>query len=215
MTLTERGDFIMTDKEREYYTRHIRERLTDWRFQHSVNVSKEAARLAEKYGCDVNKAELAGLLHDVMKDVSKKEQLEFIEKYDIKLSKYEEYAPKLWHAITGAVYVKKVLEIKDKDIFNAIRYHTTGRAGMSLLEKIIYVADCTSEERDYPRVDEVRSAADADLDAAVEEAAAFTLQERLEDRTPLHPDTVGLYNEVMLAKLEKLEKVAKNSAKKK
>lgn len=190
----------MNDKERDYYTQHIRGRLTDWRFQHSVNVSREAVRLAELYGCDADKAELAGLLHDVMKDVSKKEQLEFIEKYGIKLNKYEEHAPKLWHAITGAVYVKKVLEIKDKDIFNAIRYHTTGRAGMSLLEKIIYVADCTSEERDYPRVDEVRRAADANLDAAVEEAAAFTLQERLQDRTPLHPDTVALYNEVMLAK---------------
>lgn len=208
----------MTDKEREYYTAHIQARLTEWRFRHSVNVSKEAVRLAEKYGCDVHKAELAGLLHDVMKDVSKKEQLEFIEKYDIKLSKYEENAPKLWHAITGAVYVRKVLDIKDKDICNAIRYHTTGRAGMSLLEKIIYVADCTSEERDYEGVDDVRSAADSSLDDAVEIAAAFTLQERLNDHTPLHPDTVGAYNDVMLAKQERLqksEKKAANPAKKK
>lgn len=202
----------MTDKEREYYTEHIRERLTDWRFRHSVNVSKEALRLAEKYGCDLHKAELAGLLHDVMKDTGKKEQLEFMEKYDIRLSRYEEHAPKLWHAITGAVYVKKVLAVKDKDVLNAIRYHTTGRAGMSLLEKIIYVADCTSEERDYEGVDEVRKLADESLDDAVEIAAAFTLEERLNDRTPMHPDTVGAYNEIVLARLEKK---TKNPAKKK
>ena len=71
----------MTDKEREFYTQHIRERLSDYRFRHSVNVSKESVRLAERYGGDVEKAELAGLLHDVMKDAGKKEQLDIIEKY--------------------------------------------------------------------------------------------------------------------------------------
>lgn len=190
----------MTDKEREYYTQHIRERLTEWRFKHSVNVSKEAVRLAVKYGGDVDRAELAGLLHDVMKDTGKKEQLEFMEKYGIQLSEYEDNAPKLWHAVTGSVYVKKVLNIRDKDVINAIRYHTTGRAGMSLLEKIIYVADCTSEERDYDGVGEIRMAADSSLDDAVEIASAYSLGERLNDHTPMHPDTVAVYNEMIMKK---------------
>ena len=201
----------MTDMEREYYTQHIRVRLTEWRFSHSVNVSREAVRLAEKYGGDVHKAELAGLLHDVMKDVGKKGQLEFMEQYGIKLSRYEENAPKLWHAITGAVYVKKILDIKDKDIINAIRYHTTGREGMSLLEKIIYVADCTSEERDYEGVDEVRMAAEMSLEDAVEVAAAASLQDRIDDRTPMHPDTVGAYNEIIFQKQAKRRKEEKSS----
>ena len=76
----------MTDRERDFYTQHIRERLGDYRFKHSVNVSKEAVRLAKLYGCDEEKAELAGLLHDVMKDAGKKEQLDIIEKYGVKLN---------------------------------------------------------------------------------------------------------------------------------
>ena len=83
----------MTEEQREYYTQHIRERLSDYRFRHSVNVSKEAVRLARKYGCDEGKAELAGLLHDVMKDAGKKEQLAIIEKYGVVLNEVELQAP--------------------------------------------------------------------------------------------------------------------------
>ena len=156
----------MTDEERKYYTRQVRERLTDWRFRHSVNVAREAVRLAARYGGDPDQAELAGLLHDVTKDMSKKEQLDLMGRWGLTFSVYEEHAPKLWHAVTGAIYVQRVLRVDDEDIRNAIRYHTTGRAGMSLLEKIIYVADCTSEERDYKGVDKIRKAADSSLEAA-------------------------------------------------
>ncbi len=190
----------MTDKERAFYTQQIRERLTDWRFRHSVNVSKEAVRLAKKYGGDLHQAELAGLLHDVTKDISNKEQLDMMAKWGLSFGIYEEHAPKLWHAVTGSVYVERVLCIDDQDVMNAIRYHTTGRAGMSLLEKIIYVADCTSEERDYKGVDKIRKAADVSLEAAMEAALAASLQDRLDDHTPMHPDTVGAYNEIILAK---------------
>ncbi len=189
----------MTDKEREFYTQHIRERLSDYRFRHSVNVSKEAVRLAVKYGGDVGRAELAGLLHDVMKDASKKEQLELMEKYGVRLNEVERNAPKLWHAIAGAVYVQKVLRIRDKDIINAVRYHTTARAGMSLLEKIIYIADYTSEERDYKGVEKMRKACNDSLETAMEEALAFGIEARAEDHTAIHPDTFEAYNEIMLS----------------
>ena len=193
----------MNDKEREFYTQHIRERLSDYRFKHSVNVSKEAVRLAIKYGGDVEKAELAGLLHDVMKDAGKKEQLALIEKYGVRLNEVEQNAPKLWHAIAGAVYVRKVLKIRDKDIVNAVRYHTTARAGMSLLEKIVYIADYTSEERDYKGVEKMRKAANVSLEYAMEEALAFGIEARAEDHTAIHPDTFEAYNEIMLAKKNK------------
>ncbi len=193
----------MNDKDREFYTQHIRERLSDYRFKHSVNVSKEAVRLAIKYGGDVEKAELAGLLHDVMKDAGKKEQLALIEKYGVRLNEVEQNAPKLWHAIAGAVYVRKVLKIRDKDIVNAVRYHTTARAGMSLLEKIVYIADYTSEERDYKGVEKMRKAANVSLEYAMEEALAFGIEARAEDHTAIHPDTFEAYNEIMLAKKNK------------
>jgi putative HD superfamily hydrolase of NAD metabolism len=190
----------LTDKEREFYTRHIRELLSDYRFIHSVNVSKEAVRLAEKYGGDVARAELAGLLHDVMKDTGKKEQLALIEKYGVKLNEVERNAPKLWHAIAGAVYVRKILGINDDDIVNAIRYHTTARAGMSLLEKIIYIADYTSEERDYKGVEKMRKASNVSLENAMEEALAYGIEIRAEEHSAIHPDTFDAYNEIMLAK---------------
>ena len=193
----------MTEEQREYYTQHIRERLSDYRFRHSVNVSKEAVRLARKYGCDEGKAELAGLLHDVMKDAGKNEQLAIIEKYGVVLNEVELQAPKLWHAIAGAVYVKKVLKIRDKDIVKAVRYHTTARAGMTLLEKIIYIADYTSEERDYKGVEKMRKACNVSLENAMEEALAFGIEVRAEEHTAIHPDTFAAYNEVVLAKSDK------------
>ncbi|MBQ1398542.1 MAG: bis(5'-nucleosyl)-tetraphosphatase (symmetrical) YqeK [Clostridia bacterium] len=192
----------MTDREREFYTQHIRERLGDYRFKHSVNVSREAIRLARRYGGDEEKAELAGLLHDVMKDAGKKEQLAIIEKYGVKLNEVELQAPKLWHAIAGAVYVKKVLRIRDKDIVNAVRYHTTARARMTLLEKIVYIADYTSEERDYKGVEKMRKASNVSLEYAMEEALAFGIEARAEEHTAIHPDTFAAYNEIMLEKKE-------------
>ena len=197
------GQTTLTDKEREFYTQHIRERLSDYRFRHSVNVSREAVRLAEKYGGDVAKAELAGLLHDVMKDAGKKEQLALLEKYDVTLSDVELQAPKLWHAIAGAVYVRRVLKIRDDDVVNAVRYHTTARAGMSLLEKIIYIADYTSEERDYKGVEKMRKASNVSLEHAMEEALAFGIEVRAEEHTAIHPDTFEAYNEIMLARKKK------------
>lgn len=197
----------MTDQERAFYTQHIREMLGEYRFRHSVNVSKEAVRLAEKYGEDPGRAELAGLLHDVMKDTGKKEQLALIEKYGVRLNEVEQQAPKLWHAIAGAVYVKKVLKIRDKDIVNAVRYHTTARAGMTLLEKIIYIADYTSEERDYKGVEKMRKASNVSLENAMEEALAFSIEVRVDEHTAIHPDTFAAYNEVMLAKKAKKETV--------
>lgn len=190
----------MTEQERAYYTEHIKNRLTEWRFKHSVNVSAEAVRLANKYGGDADKAEFAGLLHDVMKDTGKKEQLEFMKKYGVVLNDVEKNAPKLWHAITGAVYLERVLGVTDCDIINAVRYHTTARAGMSLLEKIIYIADYTSAERDYEGVDKMREACNISLETAMEEALSFSIQERLESRTAIEPNTFAAYNELVLRK---------------
>ena len=201
-TITE-GQTALSDKDREFYTQHIRDRLSDYRFRHSVNVSREAVRLAKLYGGDVARAELAGLLHDVMKDTEKKEQLALIEKYGVDLNDVERQAPKLWHAIAGAVYVRRVLKIRDDDVVNAVRYHTTARAGMSLLEKIVFIADYTSEERDYKGVEKMRKASNVSLEYAMEEALAFGILTRADEHTAIHPDTFEAYNEIILAKKKK------------
>lgn len=138
------------------YKKIIKARMGDYRYTHSVNVSKEARKLAKLYGADEEKAAIAGILHDITKETPKDEQLQIILDGGIILDSIQMNAPKLWHSISGSVYVQKELGIEDEDILNAIKYHTTGRAGMTLLEKIIFIADFTSEERDYKGVSTMR-----------------------------------------------------------
>ena len=102
--------------------------------------------------------------------------------------------------MAGSCYVKNALDFEDEDIINAIRYHTTARAGMSLLEKIIYLADYTSEERDYNGVERMRAAVDISLEAAMEEALSFSLCDLAQRARVIHPDTLGAFNEIILEK---------------
>ena len=183
----------MTYKE---YEEIIEKRMKAGRFKHSKNVAKEAVRLAKKYGADVQKAETAGTLHDATKETPDSEQLELIERAGIVLTPLERSTRKLWHAISGAAFVQVELGITDEDIINSIRYHTTGRAGMSLLEKVIFIADFTSAERDYDGVDKMRKLADKDLDEAVLEGMSFTIADLAQRKLTIAPDTFMGYNDV-------------------
>lgn len=177
----------------------VRERLSDYRFDHSLNVAEASVRLAEKYGGDSEKAYIAGLMHDVLKEQSREEALKFFEENRLALSPLELSAPKLWHAITGAEYLKKSYGFDD-DIITAVRYHTTGREGMSLLEKILFTADFISADRDYKGVEDMRERAEISLELAMEEGLRFTVFELSEKCLPIHPDTLACYNQVLLSK---------------
>lgn len=176
----------------------IRTRMGDKRYNHSLNVAESAVMLAEKYGADKKKAYLAGLLHDICKETPENEQLKIMTDFGIIISNVEKSAFKLWHAMSGAAYVKNVLKIDDQDIINAIRYHTTARAGMSLLEKVIYLADFISADRSYDGVDELRSAADQSMDKAMDIALTFSIVELIGQGKAIHPDTVFAYNELAM-----------------
>lgn len=182
------------------YKKLIKSRMGEKRYIHSVNVAKEAVRLAKKYGADAEKAEIAGILHDITKETPPEEQLQIMLSSDIILSELERTTPKLWHSISGSVYVNKELGITDEDILNAIHYHTTGRPGMSLLEKVIFVADFTGAERDYDGVDEMRKAADISLDAAILNGVAFSISDLAKRKMAIHPDTFNLYQEMLTNK---------------
>lgn len=185
------------------YETLIGTRMKSARFKHSKNVAKEAVRLAKKYGADVQKAELAGILHDATKETPEQEQMELIERAGIQLTELERCSHKLWHAISGSAFVQVELGITDQDIINSIRYHTTGRAGMSLLEKVIFIADFTSAERDYDGVDRMRKAADKSLEDAMLEGISFTIADLAQRRQTIAPDTFAAYNEVAAMKLSK------------
>lgn len=138
------------------YKKIIKPMMSENRYNHCVNVSKEAVKLARRYGGDEEKAAIAGILHDITKEMPKEEQLQIIIDSGIILDDIQKNAPKLWHGISGSVYIKNHLGIDDEDILNSVCYHTTGRAGMSTLEKIIFIADFTSEERTYNGVATMR-----------------------------------------------------------
>ena len=184
-----------TDKYLQYL-----DSLSDYRRVHSLNVSAEAVRFAEKYGGDVEKARLAGLLHDVTKETDFDRQLQIIENGGIILTELEKRSPKLWHAISGACFVRDVIGVDDPDLFNAIRYHTTARAGMSQLEKIIFLADFTSAERDYPDIDVIREHAEHSLEDGMLYGIKFTISRLVGRENLVSPDALAAYNEILLTK---------------
>ena len=145
----------------------LKSRMNEHRFEHSLNVAKRAVVLAEKNGADVEKAEFAGLIHDICKGISSEEQLLLIKNEGIELDEETMASPALWHSLAGAIYSEHELGVTDADVLNAVRYHTSGRGGMSILEKVIYMADLTSAERNYPDAEYTRNLTDFSLDEGI------------------------------------------------
>lgn len=176
----------------------LQKRLNEKRYYHSLCVADEAKRLAEKYGGDSEKSYLAGLLHDITKNAPDEEHLQIFKEFGIILSDVEQNAKKLWHAMSGALYVKNILEINDPEIIDAIRYHTTAKADMSLLAEILYLADFTSKDRDYEDVDVIREYVDESLEKAFVYALEYSITDLVNQGRAIHPDTVQAYNQAVL-----------------
>lgn len=183
--------------------RLLRKRLNHSRYIHCLGVAKSARELAEIYGENPEKAYFAGLVHDITKNTSYAEQLQIIKKADIILSSCEQLNYKLWHAISGAAYLKNELKITDEEVLSAVRWHTTGRSAMTKFEKIIYVADLISPERSYPDVEEVRKTA---LEDSLEEAMLLILKFSICNITGnnmvVDLNTVECYNDLIAQKLK-------------
>ncbi len=183
----------------EQYIEIIRQRLSDYRFHHSLCVAEEAKRLAQKYGADPDKAYTAGILHDIMKDTAKDAQKQILADYGVTLDEVEQEAPMLWHARSGEVFLRHILGVTDEDILSAVRYHTTGRAGMSLLEQVVFTADFTSADRNYPDVDVMRALADKSLTEAIRYGVEYTIGDLQKQNRAVHPDTLAVYHEIVLS----------------
>lgn len=189
----------LNENVKQTYIEILKPMLSEKRFEHSLNVAEEAVKLARKFGADEDKAETAGLLHDILKDTPEDKQLKIISDFGIMMTDVELSAKRFWHAVSGAVYIRTVLHIEDTEIFDAIRYHTTGRKNMSLLEKVIFIADFISKDRVYPGVEEMRKAAYESLDKAIMEGLAFTISDLANRRDPIVPETIDAYNDAVLA----------------
>lgn len=168
----------------------LKSMLTEDRYNHSLGVMNTAVKLAEKYGADREKAEIAGLLHDCAKNMSLSESLETAEKYSVPLSDMEKTSSALIHAPLGAFIAKNRFGIEDKDILSAIAAHTVAKENMSTLDKIIYLADMIEPNRNFPNVDEYRRLAFEDLDKAFLYALDRTIIFNVEKGVKLHPNTV-------------------------
>ncbi len=180
------------------YTDILKEKLDEHRYYHSLCVADEAKRLAEKYGGNTEKCYLAGLLHDITKNSNETEHLKIFEDFGIMLSVIENNAQKLWHAMSGSVYLKNILNIEDEEILDAVRYHTTAKANMSLTAKILYLADFTSRDRNYPDVNIIRDLVDKSLDEAFIYALKYSIIDLTERAKAIHPDTIAAFNQAVL-----------------
>ena len=181
----------------EQYKEILQKRLSEKRYIHSLNVADSSKELALIYGCDPEKAYTVGLIHDCCKDEPAGLQLSYMLENKVELSEYELDVPKLYHAISGSVFAKNEFGIEDVDMLNAIRYHTTGRKGMSLLEKVVFIADFISAEREYDGVDIMREKAKRSLDEAIVEGLGFTIKDLITRNMIVHPDTVLAFNDAM------------------
>ncbi len=173
-----------------------RNRLSVKRFTHCQMVAKAAKGLAKIYHEDEKKAEIAGILHDIVKEKDKKSLLRIIQDEGKVLSPVEKSSPKIWHAIAGAIYCKKWLGIESQEILNAILYHTTARENMTKFEKIIYIADCISDDRKYGEVDFERKLAKSDLDMALLFHLKLSIKQLCEKNCSIHPATIDCYNQL-------------------
>lgn len=178
----------------------IRTRLSTDRFAHSLNVANSAKELAEQYGADAQKAYTAGLLHDIMKNASPEEQLSVLSEAGIEISPVEYANKKLWHAISGAAFVNTVMGIDDREILRAVRFHTTGRAGMSTLEKAVYLGDYISAERNYNGVEDMRRLCAVSMEDAILYALSYGIPDLVGRGVVIHPDSIDLYNETVIKK---------------
>lgn len=170
--------------------KQIKKCLDKDRYRHTMGVAHTAACLAMRYGEDIEKAFIAGLLHDCAKCIGNEEKYEMCEKYGIELTEAEKNIPSLVHAKLGAYLAEKKYGIEDEDIINSVRTHTTGEPGMSLLQKIIFTADYIEPGRcEAPDLGDVRKLAFTDIDMAICRILGDTLDYLKEKGGKVDPKT--------------------------
>lgn len=172
----------------------LRKYLDRDRFEHSEGVMYTAAALAMRYGEDLEKAQIAGILHDCAKCMPDNKKLKICEKNHIEITEAEKMSPFLLHAKVGAYIAKAKYDIEDTEILDAIACHTTGKPAMTLLEKIIYISDYIEPMRNKAsNLDEVRKMAFVDLDEALFKILSDTLVYLEKSSKKMDPMTMQTY----------------------
>ncbi|WP_026884862.1 bis(5'-nucleosyl)-tetraphosphatase (symmetrical) YqeK [Clostridium akagii] len=178
----------------EQMRNYLKENLSQGRYNHSLGVEDAAEKLAKQYGANIKKAKIAGLIHDCAKEIDKKEILDICRKNGVDIDYVLEANPSLLHGAAGAIMAQKVMGVEDEDILSAIKNHTIGKSDMSLLEKVIYLADYIETSRKFPGIEELRNAAFRSLDEALILSFDKTIEVVISRGNLIHKDTVEARN---------------------
>ena len=167
----------------------VKPRLSQKRWTHTKNVKKMAVQLARRWGADPEKAAVAAYLHDSAKELPRDELLQIFADNAIIADNAARRPAPIWHGIAAAILCQTQWGVTDPDVLSAIRCHTTGKPGMSKLDKILYLADMTSAERDYPGVEPLRKLEFEDLDKAICAALEQSIQFVKDSGKPVDPES--------------------------
>lgn len=188
---------LLTEPKAAEIEKYLKSKLTPERYAHVLSVRELALDLAEKYGADVRKVNLAALLHDCAKWMRTSEQYKAAASYEIELDEIERYNPSLLHALIGVEFAVSHFNVDNPEILNAIRIHTTGSGKMTLIDKILYVADFAEPERNHAEAHTVRELAYQDLNKAVFEVSRYKIEHLLAKGVLIHPHTIDAYNSAL------------------
>lgn len=178
--------------DRSTMLQRVKKRVPENRFNHILGVMKTAMALAQTFNVSEEKAQIAAILHDVAKFSDRDWMKSIIEKQQMDPLLLE-YHSELWHAPVGAYVASYEFGVNDEDILNAIRYHTTGRPGMSDLEKVIYIADLVEPNRKFSGVEELRQLKDQGLNVMMEASVKHTIDFLESKNQPVYPDSLKCY----------------------
>ena len=173
----------------------LRNALSEKRYLHSIGTMKSAQELAKYYGLNAEKAGLAGLLHDIAKEMPDQEKIQYVKEHNIEMDRFEEKNIGLLHAKIAANIAKEKYHF-DKDIQQAIEYHTTGNPNMNLFDKIIFVADKIEETRSYPDLNYVRELAHKNINECVIYIIEFAVKKTIERGEEPHSNSILTINKL-------------------
>lgn len=169
------------------------------RYLHSLRVLETATRLAKKYKVDINQAQTAAILHDCAKFKDRINLLKMASKFDIIIDNVMNHDMELIHGPLGAKIAELEYDVEDIEVINAIRYHTTGRENMTMLDKIIYISDYIEPRRNFKGVEKVRQLAFIDIDSSVLLAIEDTIRFLIEKGRVIHLDTINARNDLVIS----------------
>lgn len=180
------------------YLKVVKAGMTNRRFQHSLAVAETAENLAGFWGADPENAWLAGIFHDYARELTEDQLLNFVLVHGIVILEEEKDNPVVLHAPVGAFLVQKEFGISDPEILSAIAKHTVGGKDLTLLDKIIFLADLIEIGRKWPGVEKLRGMVYQDLDQALKIALEGTIKFLKEKGQPIHPDTLATYKSLII-----------------